>query len=349
MSYSYFGRLEDGREVDAYRLVNDLGMEVTILNYGGIIQSMIVPTSTGRRQVVLGYASLDDYEVNPSYLGATIGRSAGRIAKGQLTIDEKCYRLHEDNKVLLHGGQYGFHQQLMDAHFVDIPFGQQLRLYFVAKEQIDGFPGDVEIEIVYQLLRRENTLKVTYWGFSHEKTYLNMTNHSYFNLSQDGKTSVGAHSLSINADRYAPIDNLSIPKPWVSVEDTPMDFRKPKRVDITLESLDEQIETANGVDHPFALDRCENVHGLVLGATLLSPDERLRLEVYTTQEHIVVYSGNFLDVGEVPSGQQFKKNQGICFETQEKPNLVNENPNRCFWTVPGAPYHEEIKYVFHSL
>jgi len=348
MSYSYFGRLEDGREVDAYTLVNDLGMEVTILTYGGIIQSMIVPTGSGRRQVVLGYACLDDYEVNPSYLGATIGRSAGRIAKGLLTIDEKSYRLHEENKPLLHGGPYGFHQQLMEARFVDIPFGQQLRLYFVAKEQMDGFPGDVEIEIIYQLLRDENALKVTYRGFSAEKTYLNMTNHCYFNLSQDGRTSVGAHSMLINADRYAPIDELSIPKPWAPVENTPMDFRKLKRIDQTLESLDEQIKRANGIDHPFALERCENVHGLVLGATLLSPDQRIRLMVYTTQQHIVVYSGNFLDAGEVPSGQRFQKNQGICFETQEKPNLVNEHPDRCFWTMPGSPYHEEIKYVFHS-
>lgn len=350
MSYKIFGYLPDGRDVYAYTLSNARGMQVTILNYGGIIQSMYVPTATGNRNVVLGYETLEDYLENPPYLGATIGRTAGRIEKGRLTIDNHMYDLtSKDQENLLHGGEKGFHQQYMSAKEIKLPAGSQLRLSFLSKGAEEGFPGDIEMEITYQLSECDNVLKVTYIGRSTGKNYLNMTNHSYFNLLGKSQDSIRDHQLCINASAYAQVNEAMIPSlEWTQVSGTAMDFQAFKPIDDALKSNDAQIKLAGGIDHPFLIQRGEHADGLVSAAQLQSPDKEVILEVFTTQHHLVVYTGNFLQDSVVASGKKFIRNQGICFESQEKPNMVNTHPELCKWMDQGEPYREEIEYAFYT-
>ena len=349
MSPKIFGKLKDGKPVYAYTLKNNLGMEVTLLNYGGIIQSIKIPVNGEARETVLGYDTLEDYLINPSYLGATIGRTAGRLQEGQLSLDGKVIAINDGSHHLLHGGPRGFHQKYMRVRELDLPKGKEIRLYFEVLEEEDQFPGNLEIEITYQLFQNENTLKVTYKGYSDKKTYLNLTNHSYFNLSENGEESVSKHRLRLNALSYATLDETMIPsQTWTKVHETAMDFTKMKSIGQALDSMESQIRMANGIDHPFLIEREGQVEDFVQAAQLEAPDKVLKLEVYSTQRHLVVYTGNYLQEANVPSGKVFQKNQGICFETQDKPNLVNSNPELCVWTEPGQPYQEVIKYVFSS-
>lgn len=349
MSSIVLGSLKNGEEVMAYTLSNDNGMSVTLLNYGGIIQSIKVPCKEGLREVVLGYDMIEDYEENPSYIGAIIGRTAGRLDKGCLKVANIEYFLSDANEAhLLHGGPKGFHQKIMDATFMKLPSGDQLRLRFSALKIEDGFPADVDMEIIYQLSRGENSLKITLKGISDEKTYLNLTNHSYFNLSENNDETIENHLLELNADTYAPVDATGLPlADWLSVEGNALDFTTMKAVGLALSSDMDQINRCKGIDHPFAIIRRDHVQGLIKASTLKSPNGDLILEVFTTQGHLVVYSGNYLSAGEVPSGKTFADYQGICFETQEKPNLVNTHPALCHFTEAGDPYYEEIKYSFH--
>lgn len=348
MSSQEFGILKNDQMVTAYTLTNDKGMSVTILNYGGIIQSMKVPSNDGLREVVLGYESLEDYEINPSYLGAIIGRTAGRLDKGYLKVDQNEYHLSEgDGEHLLHGGPYGFHQKLMEATLIKLPSSEQLRLKFKALNDEDGFPADVEVEIIYDLNRWENTLKLTMKGISNEKTYMNLTNHSYFNLSRKNGESIAKHELELNVKAYAALDASGLPNPeWSAIEGTALDFTNFRAIETALDSEIEQIKLCKGIDHPFLINKPDQAQGLVKAASLRAPDNAMTLDVYTTQGHLVVYSGNYLSVGEVPSGKSFMDYQGICFETQEKPNMVNTHPNGCRFIDAGTPYHEEINYCF---
>jgi aldose 1-epimerase len=323
-------------------------MQVTILNYGGIIQSIKIPCRGEMREVVLGYKTIQDYEKNPSYLGAIIGRTAGRLDKGLLRLGSTNYDLSNGHDMhLLHGGKKGFHQKLMNGTFENLSSGDQLRLNFIAKYSEDGFPSDVDMEVIYQLNRNNNDLKITMKGHSNEKTYLNLTNHSYFNLSGKNE-SIGDHFLKIYGDVYTPLDKSGLPeRDWQPIIGTAMDFTTLKPIHEALNADENQIQRCKGIDHPFSLLRDNHAQKNVKASTLQAPDQSITLDVYTTQPHLVVYSGNYLSVGDVPSGRSFIDHQGICFETQEKPNLVNTHPELCHFTGPGMPYHEEIKYSFH--
>jgi aldose 1-epimerase len=332
MKYKVFGQDVLNRDVIAYTLENTLGMCVTILSYGGIIQSIEVPVGDKMRQVVLGYENMADYLKNPAYLGATIGRTAGRLANGTLNLDGVAYKIQEGSEPLLHGGPSGFHQKLMKIQGYDTIEGEKVILTFEAKAEEDGFPGDVQIELAYLLKRHENKLLLKMTGKSKEKTYLNITNHTYFNLSKNQEDMVTHHEMMLHASAYAPIKENSLPLDWRELEGTPMDFRHTRRIDVE-------------IDHPFLLKSSSSP--ATLGGRLISPDKALTLDVWTTQAHMVVYTGNFLHEAKVPSGKSFKQYQGICFETQEKPNLINDDPGACRFVTAKTPYSETIEYVFY--
>lgn len=348
MKRKIFGQLKDGRDVHCYTLKNKLGMEVNILDYGGIVQSIKVPVASGKREVVLGYEVIEDYEKNPAYLGAVIGRTAGRLKNARLRIKEKSYMIDTNHKGhLLHGGSFGFHQQRMLGFTKTLESEESLTLMFDVPSYSDGFPGNIKVTLVYNLLAEENTLLLRIKACTDEETYLNITNHSYFNLSKDASRSIADHYLLLNADNYSPIDESFLPqKQWQGVKGTVFDFQQEALIKKALSSSTEQVHLAKGIDHPFRIKADHQPKDLNFVGQLLSPDRGLKLSVYTTQPHVVIYTGNYLDEGCVPSGRRFKQHQGICFEAQEKPNLVNSDPAQCRLTFPDKPYEEEIRYVF---
>ncbi len=346
MEIQQFGIINE-LTINKYILKNSLGMEVSILNYGGIIQSIKLPTDNEYRETVLGYDNLEDYILNPCYLGATIGRTAGRLKEAKLTIDDKTYHIDKkDNGHLLHGGKHGFNNEYMYAETLSNEDFERLTLSFKSLETIDGFPANLDIKIVYTLKKEQNCFTIDYYGYSDKKTYLNLTNHSYFNLMGDNNpVGIKNHQLMINSKEYYPLESDFIPSiKSEKINHSAFDFAEQKTINLSLNSEHEQIKLAHGIDHCFKLNKQKGEYNLA--TKLISPDEKVILEVHTTAPDIVIYTSNFIQDGYVPSGKTFTQNYAICFEAQEKPNKVNDSPNDCQWTTPDNPYYQSIKYIF---
>lgn len=345
----FFGKLRNGEFVEAFTLENANGMKSVILNYGGILKELWVPDQNGvLGNVVLSYDDLMDYVYNPSFMGAIIGRTAGRIEGGILEIDGVSFTLSMNDKFnMLHGGSSGFHQKLMNATCEEHELYSRVILRFKSFNGEGGFPGALEVEIIYTMLKYENTLKLEMRAKSNQKTYLNMSSHSYFNLSNHVCRTVEGQTLEICADAYAPVDDDMIPRRgWKDVDGTVFDFRKEKLLDLAIHSNDVQIRDNHGIDHPFRLiDQCMEVEKRP-AAKLFDKESGRLMKVYTSQPHMVIYMGNFLDDGKVHSGRRFKKHQGICFEAQEVPNAPKFKGYQCNYLEEGQEYKHSIIYQF---
>lgn len=342
-----FGKLSDGKRVKSYTLENNNGLKAVILNYGGILKEFWVPNREGLlNNIVLSYDDMEDYLFNPAYVGAVIGRTAGRIENGILNVGDKSYKLPKNNgENTLHGGVNGFHQRLMEVDIEETSFYTKLILEFEDLEYKTSYPGNLNIKIVYTLMKLENTLKIEMEGTTDKKTYLNMTNHSYFNLSNNSNSPIDNHSLILNAEFYAPVDEDTIGRQgWKSVFDTAFDFTKATLIGKSLIKDDEQVKIASGIDHTFKLVDSHKENNL--GAILHDEESGRLMCVSTNQPHIVVYSGNFLNEAKVPSGKKFIKRNGVCFEAQQIPNAPNSSPEECKFLEPGEKYINRIVYAF---
>lgn len=344
-----FGKLSDGKRIKSYTLENNNGMKAVVLNYGGILKELWVPDRNGYlSNVVLSYNNPEDYLFNPPYLGAIIGRTAGRIEDGLLKIDENVYKLPKNNgSNTLHGGVDGFNQRLMKVSIDESSFHTKLTLEFEDPEYKSSYPGNLKIKVIYTLMKSENVLKVNMEGITDKKTYLNMTSHSYFNLSNDLDNTIENHMLKLNSEFYAPVHKDTIGRQgWKTVVGTAFNFIKDKKIGLGLATKDSQVEIVSGIDHAFKLVDSEIDNKL--GATLYDEESGRLMKVFTNQPHMVIYSGNFLDEAEVPSGKSFLKHNGICFEAQEIPNAPNFDPDVCRYLYPGEKYINNITYSFET-
>lgn len=345
-----FGVLPGGQPVNQYILTNETGVTVKILNYGGIIREILTPDRNGiLGNIVLSYEALEDYMVNPAYIGAAIGRTGGRIGGGQLTVGDSVYSLPQnDGANTLHGGPSGFHHKYMDAVLAETADAIALSLSFTSEAGECGYPGKLALELRYTLMKRENRLKLDFLGRSDAKTYLNMTHHGYFNLSGSDGT-IEDHTVQLSADAYAPITEALLPQEgWVPVADSPFDMRDSHVLKAVIHAENEQIQLAGGLDHPF---RLHPTMGEGLNAPcvwLKNPKTGRCLSVSTTQKCMVVYTGNNLDKAEVPSGKRFSRYQGICFEAQEAPNATENPAFECTYLEPKEIYHHGIMFDFSS-
>lgn len=349
ISREVFGTLPDGSTVDRYTLSNEMGLSVSLLNYGGIIQSINAPDRWGNSSnVVLGYDRLEDYLSNSAYIGVVIGPAAGRLGNAALVVGRECYSLAANNGPnTLHGGPEGFHQRLMAAQTFETPEALSLMLRFSSPHGASGYPGNLELVLEYVLQRRANRLLVKLTGRSDRRTYLNMTHHGYFNLSDCSK-SVMDHELQLSADAYAPVDEAMLPcAGWAAVAGTPFDLREPRSLRAVLGERHSQLTLAGGIDHPFRLMKAAGA-GLELCARLEDPESGRSLTVSTDQPHLVVYSGNFLQEAVVPSGKTFNRHQGICFEAQEVPNAPGSPFFPCRYLEPGEQYCRHLQYDFST-
>ncbi len=343
-----FGILPNGLPVNQYTLTNETGVTVKILNYGGIIRELWTPDRDGvPGNVVLSYDHLEDYRVNPAYIGAVIGRTAGRIRGGRLVIGDSHYDLPRNNGGnTLHGGPCGFHTKLMDAAMVEESDDLSLVLKFISEDGECGYPGKLAVEIRYKLMKHENILTQSIVGVSDQDTYLNMTNHSYFNLSAR-PVSIEDHRVALSADAYAEVDDEMLPKGgWTTVAGSVFDLQNPRRIGDVISSEDAQILCAWGIDHPFRLMDSHDQPDAPPSVSLFDLESGRMLTVGTSQPHMVVYTGNYLDAADVPSGKSFCRHQGICFEAQEVPDAPNNPEFACSLLEAGVTYSHTICYEF---
>lgn len=341
-----FGKTAEGQSVDLYVLTNKDGMEVAITNYGGAVVSLKVPDR--KRQVadvVLGYDSLDGYVNDKAYFGALIGRYGNRIAHGQFTLDGVTYKLAKNNgDNTLHGGTRGFNKAVWSAKDISSKAAQALQLNYLSKEGEEGYPGNLNVQVVYSLTDA-NELKIEYNATTDKKTVLNLTNHSYFNLAGQGNGDILGHQLMIAADRFTPVDAGLIPTGELrSVAGTPFDFRSKTAIGARINADDEQLKLGKGYDHNFVL---RGKGALGLAARAGEPNSGRVLEVWTTEPGVQFYTGNFLD-GTVhgKEGKTYGFRSAFCLETQHFPDSPNHPDFPSAVLGPGQRFHSLTVYKF---
>ncbi len=336
---------KDGKAVTLYTLTNSHGAQVSITNYGGIVQSLRVPDKSGKLgDVVLGFDSLARYEKDSPYFGALIGRYGNRIARGKFTLDGKDYKLFVNNGPnSLHGGKAGFDKKVWDAKPVTTRNGVGLDLRYVSKDGEEGYPGELTVKVVYTWTN-DNALRIVYTATTTKDTVFNPTNHSYFNLAGAGNGTVLDTRLRINASRFTPVDKSQIPtQAGVPVAGTPFDFRHATAVGARIDQKNAQLATGQGYDHNFLI----NGSGLRQAVRAYSPRSGRVLTLSTDQPGVQLYTGNFLDgTLKGKNGQVYARRGAFVLEGQHFPDSPNHPSFPTTELKPGQVYHQTTEYKF---
>ncbi len=345
ISAEEFGVLPNGDKVTLYTLENNNGMRVEVLNYGGIIRSIQVPDRNGEPgDVVLGYSELTPYLKNPGYFGAAVGRNANRIAGPELKIFDQQYKLEcNDGPNSLHSGSGGISFRLFSSEvhtFNNLPV---LLLHMVQPDLSDGFPGNLELNVIYALTD-DNALMIDYRGVSDKSTVINPTNHSYFNLAGHDSGTMYGHELELAAHFYTPSGPDCMPTGEIlNVAGTPLDFTTPKAIGKDISSSYPQLHQFGGYDHNFVLDGTD--YRKV--ATAYEPVSGRVMDVFTDLPGVQLYTANAIK-GEIAGkdGAIYRKHQAFCLETQFFPNAVNFPwfPTPIF--LDGEEYSSTTTYQF---
>jgi aldose 1-epimerase len=346
-----FGDVE-GQPVDFYRLTNANGMEITVLTYGGIIQSISVPDRDGTfANVALGFDNLDDYVARSPYFGCIVGRYANRIAKGRFTLDGQEYELAINNDPnTLHGGEKGFDKQIWATNGPEmVSDGQAISLSYTSPDGEEGYPGTLDVTVTYTLTDADE-IRIDYLATTDATTVLNLTNHSYFNLAGEGSGTIFNHELMLNAPEYTPVDETLIPTGEIApVAGTPFDFTtaKPIGQDIR-DASDEQILIGRGYDHNFVIDRSDVAEGeLAMVAQVTDPESGRMMEVHSTEPGVQLYTGNFLDgTFAGTSGMVYRQSDAFCLETQHFPDSPNQPDFPSTVLEPGDEFTSTTVYTF---
>jgi aldose 1-epimerase len=337
----------DGKPVEIYTLTNNKGMEARIMTYGGTVVSLRVPDKTGKLDdVVLGYDAVADYQRSSFHFGSLIGRYGNRIAKGKFSIDGKEYTLATNNGANhLHGGVKGFDKVLWSARPSVDRGGPHLELTYLSHDGEEGYPGNLSVKVVYSLTD-SNELKIEYTATTDKPTVVNLTHHSYFNLAGAGNRDILSHELSINADRFTPTDDGSIPTGELrNVKGTPFDFIRPTAIGSRIDEADQQLKFGNGYDHNFVLNKKNG--GLSFAAMVYDAETGRVMEVFTTEPGLQFYSGNFLD-GSIKgkNGANYPRRSGLCLEAQHFPDSPNEPKFPTSLLRPLQKYSQTTIYRF---
>jgi aldose 1-epimerase len=347
-----FGEVEDG-PVDKYTLSNDNGMEVSILTYGAIVQSLKVPDRNGYAvDVVLGFDNIQDYVDKSPYFGAVVGRYANRIANGTFELDGETYTLAINNDPnTLHGGEKGFDKRIWTAEEVDSPDGQAIALSYTSPDGEEGYPGTLEVTVTYTLTAN-NELRIDYTATTDKLTVLNLSNHSYFNLAGAGSGSVFDQELQLNASNYTPVDETLIPTGEIApVAGTAFDFTTAKTIGQDIrDGSNEKTVFGRGYENKFLVDRASPVETSLFGAAIASdPESGRTLTVSTDQPGIQFYSGNFLDgtfAGK--DGRVYRQGDAFCLETQHFPDSPNQPDFPSTELAPGDTFNSTTVFAFST-
>ena len=346
-----FQKIVAGKQVDLYALTNAVGASVAITNYGAKIQQILMPDRRGVvGDVVLGYASIDAALAGQPSMNAFIGRYAYRIAGASFTLDGHTYRLDaNDGPNTLHGGSGGSRYRVFDACRLS---SSAVEMRYVFGDGDDGFPGTLPLCVTYAL-GDDNALTIEWEATAGDKaTVANFTSHPYFNLTGDARISIVDHVLTVDADRFLPIDAALIPTGELrSVDGTPMDFRRGKRIGADIDdSGDVQLQRANGYDHHYVLNRAADPALLSFAARVEEPASGRTLEVWTTEPGLQVFSGNNLqakaprDLGK--GDRLFAFRGGLCLEPAHFPDSVHHPAFPSTVLRPGETRRGRIVYRF---
>ena len=348
-----FGETADGEAVERYTLTNANGMEVKIITYGGIIQSVLVPDRDGNLvNVTLNAPDLEGYLDGHSYFGNITGRYANRIARGTFTLDGEMYRLAlNNNENTLHGGEVGFDKVVWEATEVTDGDGVGLMLSRTSPDGEEGYPGALTVEVTYTLTDADE-IRLDYHATTDAPTVVNLTNHSYWNLAGEGAGTTYDHELQINASGFTPVDATLIPTGEIAdVAGTPFDFTQPHPIGERIrDASDEQLLIGQGYDHNYVLDRpSPDDESMIVAAEVFDPSSGRVLTISTTEPGIQFYSGNFLDGTEVgESGQAYRQGDGFALETQHYPDSPNRPEFPTTVLQPGEEYATTTVYAFST-
>jgi len=345
-----FGALSDGTKVEAVTLTNGAGMSARIMTLGATLQSLIVPDKAGHKDdVVLGYDTAQEYLTRPNFFGASVGRYANRIAKGKFALDGKTYSLAtNDGPNSLHGGTKGFDKRMWKIDSVSNGPEAKVVLSYVSADGEEGFSGEMKVTATYSL-NEQNELKLEYRATTSKPTVLNLTNHSYFNLSGNDARDVMGNMVTLHAERFTPVDATLIPTgERKAVAGSPFDFRSPHRVgDRIRDAKDQQIRFGRGYDHNFIVDGAAGT--LRPAAVVQDPVSGRTMEMSVTAPGIQFYTGNFLDgtfFGK--SNRSYRQGDSICLE----PGVFPDSPNHADFPTsrlnPGQSYVNTIVYKFSA-
>lgn len=351
MRKDFYGKTRDGRSSYLYTLSNRAGLEVVLCDYGATIVSIRVPDRDARSEdVVLGYASLAEYENDRFFVGGTIGRYANRIARGEFRLNGTSYVLAKNAPPNhLHGGLVGFHKQMWQAQEDPSAEDQTLNFSYLSRDGEEGFPGNLAVVVRFAVATDRNDLRVVFDATTDRDTILNLTSHPYFNLAGESSRDILGHQLLIHAGKFTPVDSTMIPTGELrDVRNSPFDFTRLTAIGARLDANDPQLVLAGAYDHNWVLDRTAG-GAEAAAAQLYDPASGRRLEIFTTQPGIQVYSANSLDGGiRGKNGACYGPRCGLCLEPQHFPDSPNHSNFPSVVLKRGENFHSVTTYRFSS-
>lgn len=345
MKYSkkVVGKIND-KDIIAHNVLYENGFEFEILNLGGIITKIITPDKDNNLEnIVVGYNSIDSYKLNPSYMGAIIGRTSGRISEAIIKVENKKYNLFKNyGENQGHGGKCGFDKKIYEVDSIKEGNSITLNLKAFSKDMEENYPGNLDIKVSFNI--RENfNIKQTYKAHTDKTTLVNMTNHTYFNLSGNLKEPITKQYMEVDSTYILELDKNCTPTgKYINVDKTPFDFRVLKCIGEDIDDKkDVQIKIGCGYDHIFMLNK-GNIH-------LEDKKSKRAMDIITNQECVVIYSMNFTDELALYNNKIMQRRYGICFETQSPPI----GHNMCFLEnsilSKGSTYNQVTEYKFYTI
>lgn len=334
MSAKIFGQLPNGKEVSIFTVTNKNGMSVSAMNYGGIITSIMVPDANGTfGNVVLSYDSLEQYLADTDYVGALVGRCVGRISGAQFLLDGKQFNLNKnDGSNSLHGGKRGFNTKWWHIQEKRVREGNALRLTASSLDGEEGYPGKLNMEVLY-ILTDANELLIRYNAVCNKKTVVNLTNHTYFNLSAGADATVENHLLQVKTNYFLRLNEQKCPVgDFMDVDGTALDFRNSKEISKGFDESDAQVALTKGIDHCFVVPTSKDSV-----VRYEDPKSGRILEITTGEPGVQIYSGNFL---------RTKPHAAIAFEPQHFPDSVHHKNFPSVILYAGQEYTSESRYSF---
>lgn len=341
-----YGTTPQGEEVIEYSLINGRGVELKVISYGCTITSLKIPDRYGAfEDVVLGYDSLKGYLKSKHYLGSVIGRYANRIYNGSFSLGGQYFSLAKNQHPHhLHGGNRGFDKIVWHSMEFENENGMGVDFHYLSPEGEEGYPGSLQVSIRY-FLTHGDAIIINYLATTDQRTIVNLTQHSYFNL-HGGSNTILNHELQINTGQFLPVDDSLIPTGKIKdVEGSPFDFRSAKLIGRDIFIHDDQLKIANGYDHNFVLNKTG--HELAHAATLYDPESGRRLEVHTSEPGLQLYTCNFLD-DSVPgkNDANYGPYSGVCLETQHFPDTPNHTEFPNVELNPGEQFESTTIWMF---
>jgi aldose 1-epimerase len=338
---SEFGKTKDGAAVYRYVLTNNQNLEAVVISYGATLVSVKTPDRDGKiADVVFGYDDLNGYEQDRAYIGATVGRFANRIAGGEFVLDGTTFHIPKNNGPnTLHGGTVGFNKRVWTGVDRSRADAEVLELSYTSPDGEEGFPGMLKVTVTYTLPADKNELRIDYSATTDKDTVLNLTNHSYFNLSGDPTQQILKHRVLIRGQKFVPVNASLIPTGELRpVAGTPFDFTKATAIGARIDQDTEQLKFGMGYDQTWVLETKEKP-GLELAAEAFEPTSGRALEVLTTQPGVQFYTGNSLDgTARGKGGQLYARRTAFCLETQHFPDSPNQPNFPSTELKPGATF-----------